>query len=104
MDTDTVIHPDTEDEGGDHDVDQVEFQAQDGHQALQDVPAQEHGQESQEGRNRIPESNEKHEEHQQGRDPLRGVEVIMDDFHHVAAVVERLQDQGVLSSHAVFTL
>ena len=42
---------------------------------------------------------EEHQEHQQGGDPLRGVEVVVDDLHHVAAIVERLQDQGVGPGH-----
>ena len=43
----------------------------------------------------MPEGEEQHQEHEQGGNPLRRVEVVMDDLHHVAAVIERLQDEGV---------
>ena len=46
---DTIVDTDTEDEGSDDDVNQVELQAEDAHDALHHVPAQAHRQESDEG-------------------------------------------------------
>ena len=63
------------------------------HEPLQYIPAQEHWKECHKCREDVPESNEKDDEHQQGGYPLSGIEIVMYNLHHVAAVIERFQNQ-----------
>ena len=46
---DAVIHADTVNEGGDNNIDQIEFQAEEGHVSLHHIPAHEHREEGHQG-------------------------------------------------------
>ena len=90
---DAVVHADAEDEGRNDDIYQIELQTENPHDALHDVPAEGHREESYDADGHIAERQEKHHEHENHRYQQDGVEVVVDDFHHVARVEERVYDE-----------
>lgn len=98
-DKDAVIHTHAENEGGNDDVDEVEFQADESHVTLHHEPTEHHREEGQQGSDEVAERNQQDDQDEQRRNPNGDIEVIVDDLHHALAVVERLQDESLGVEH-----
>ena len=76
-DKDTVVHADTEDEGGDDDVDEVETHVEEHHRSQHDDPTEQDRHKAQQSVLEVEvETDEQHDEHEQHRYPLQHVEVL----------------------------
>ena len=93
---DAVVHADTVNERGNDNVDEIELQVEDGHIALHHVPADEHGKEGQQGNPDVPEGDEQDDEDEQAGKPQGGGVVVVDNFHHIPAIIERIQDNHMV--------
>ena len=89
-----VVHPDSKDESGYDDVDQIELQTKDSHDTLDDEPAQSHRDKGNHGKGDAAERQQQDNQHEDHRNVQNHIEIVVEHPDHVAGVVKRVNHNG----------